>query len=138
MTLTRHGQLVAASDGAPILGRGGSPIFLNPNGSRDRIAIDEDGRIFQDDLLAGQLELVDPGDFRALRKVGDLRFAAPDNVGRRAVARVHDGFVETSGVQPLQELVGMMEASRAYQMNAQMITLQDGTLGRLIGATLRV
>lgn len=131
------GQLVSAIDGAPVLGRGGMPIYLDPNGSRDDIAIDDEGRIFQDKRLVGQLELVDVEDYGTLTKVGQSRFIGPDDQGIRAGARVRSGYVEASSTRPLKELVSLIEASRAYQMNAQMIRLQDQSLTQLISTTLR-
>lgn len=132
MTMDADGRLVAVSDGAPILGRGGMPIHLNPHGARDTIQIDEDGRIQQDGQFVGELELVDLPDYRVLQKVGQGRFSAPEAALGPAAAFVKAGYTESSGVQPLPELVSMIEASRAYQMNAQMISLQDRTAGRLI------
>lgn len=129
------GRLVAASDGAPVLGVGGVPIHLSPHGGRP--TFDERGRVFQDGALVGELELVDVEDYGALRKVGAARFAAPDKAGFRARALVRSGYAEGSGVEPLRELVSMIEAARAYQMNAQMIALQDQTVGRLISVITR-
>lgn len=136
-TLDADGWLRAVSDGAPVLGVGGRPVRLDPYGSREHVAIDENGRIFQEEQLVGQLALVDFEDYGALRKVGAQRFAAPENAGVRAAPVVRMGFVESSGVSPIQELVNMLEASRAYQFNAQMVTLQDQTVSRLISTALR-
>jgi flagellar basal-body rod protein FlgG len=135
MTMDRDGMLVAAADGAPVLGRGGQPIQLNPYGGQARI--DTDGNILQDGARVAQLELVDFKDYDALRKVGDARFAGPDQGAVAAPALVHAGFVESSGAQPLSEMVDMIEASRAYQINAQMVSLQDQSLGRLISVISR-
>jgi flagellar basal-body rod protein FlgG len=53
------------------------------------------------------------------------------------VTRLQIGSIEKSNVDPMMEMVSMIEASRAYQLNAQMVTLQDGTLGRLISEVSR-
>ncbi len=132
MMMDTDGRLVAVSDGNPILGRGGAPIHLNPYGGRNTIQIDQDGRIQQDGQIVGELELVDVPDCRLLQKAGGGRFVAPDTGLIPAPAFVRSGFTESSAVQPVSELVSMIEASRAYQMNAQMISLQDQTVGKLI------
>jgi flagellar basal body rod protein FlgG len=137
-TVTPEGQLVAVSDGAAVLGRGGIPIYLNPRGDLDNIQVDEDGRVIQENRRVGQLELVDFTDYDVLTKVGAQRFAAPEKTGVASPALVQHRYLETSGAEALPELVSMMEASRAYQINAQMVTLQDQSIGRLISAVLRV
>jgi flagellar basal-body rod protein FlgG len=136
--MDQDGWLRAATDGAPVLGRGGRPVRLNPFGSRENVRVDDVGHIFQDDALVGQLALADFRDYGALRKVGASRFVAPENSAIDAAALVHMGYVESSSVSPIHDLVNMLEASRAYQMNAQMVTLQDQTVSRLIGTALRV
>ena len=135
MMLDPDGRLVAVTDGAPILGRGGFPIQLNPRGGRP--SIDEDGRVFQDGAMVGELETVNfPADVPLL-KTGDARVIAPDGTAFAVAPQVQSGYVESSGARPLTELVSMIEASRAYQMNAQMLSLQDQTAGRLITAVMR-
>ncbi len=130
-----EGLLVSAADGAPVLGRGGAPIRVDPAGSEP--TIDQYGRVTQDGVLVGELELVDFRDYGALRKVGQTRFAGPDRDAVPSETLVQPGYVEAAGVQPVLELVDMMEASRAYQMNARMVSLQDETAGRLINAVAR-
>lgn len=138
--LTRDGRMLpdadgwlrAATDGAHVLGQGGEPLRVNPHGGA--ITIDEDGRVMQGGATVGRLALVNPRDYDALRKVGASRFAAGDMELDAAPARVMPGMIENSGVRPVQELVSMIAASRAYQLNAQMITLQDQSAGRLINA----
>jgi flagellar basal-body rod protein FlgF len=135
MMKAADGQLVAASDGAPVLGRGGVPIRLNPYGGEP--SIDTQGRISQDGAIVGELELADFQDYGALRKVGAARFAGPDDRVVPAPALVQSGYIENSGVQPLAELVSLMEASQAYQLNARMVALQDDAAGKLINVLLR-
>jgi flagellar basal body rod protein FlgG len=135
LLLNAGGQLVAASDGAPVLGAGGVPIRLNPRGGQP--SIDSGGRIEQDGATVGELGLADVKNYAALRKVGAARFAAPDDELMPAGALVQAGYVENSGAQPLSELVSMMGASQAYQLNARMITLQDDSIGKAISTVLR-
>ncbi len=130
MRLDTQGRLVAVSDGAPVLGRGGMPLQLNPFGGPP--SIDQDGRIQQDGQILGELDLADVTNYAALQKVGEGRYATPDENLRPSPANVYSGYTESSGVKPVSELVSMIDASRAYQLNAQMISVQDQTLGRLI------
>jgi len=127
------GRLVAAADGAAILGVGGARLSVSPTGGE--ISIDERGRLFQDGRFAGQLAVMDVDDYLALRKVGASRFAVDGAQPRPVATDVISGAVERSGAEPVREMVSMLEAARVYQLNAQMLTLQDQSLGRLIGAT---
>ena len=129
------GRLVSVTDGAPVRGRGGSPIVLNPRGSQP--SIDTDGRVTQDGQVVAELELVDFADYAALQKAGDNRLIGPEDSAVPSPAYVHAGYIESSGAQPMNELVSMIEASRSYQMNAQMVSLQDQTIGRLISVITR-
>ena len=133
LLMDSEGRLVSATDGAAVLGRGGAPILLNPRGGE--LTIDDEGRVSQDGQIAAQLAVVDVTDYDALQKVGASRFRGGELLATpRPEARVMQGFVESSGVEPVKEMVSMLEASRAYQLNAQMITMQDQSLGRLIGS----
>lgn len=132
MMLDADGWLVSAVDGASILGHAGQPIRLSPRGGA--ISIDQEGRIQQSNVTVARLGVVDVADYDGLRKAGAGRFSA-EGVGlRRSPAKVIPNFIESSGVQPLKELVTMIEAARTYQINAQMVSLQDQTAGRLINA----
>jgi flagellar basal-body rod protein FlgG len=136
MMMDADGWLVSVTDGAPVLGRGGQQIRLNPRGGE--ATIDTDGKVVQDGGIRGWLALVDVKDYAALEKVGASRFAAPEGSLTSSPAYVHAGYVEGSGSRPIAELVDLMEASRAYQINAEMVSLQDQSLGRLINVIARI
>lgn len=129
-TLTPWGQLVSATDGAAVLGMGGAPIQIHPRGGK--VMIDEDGWIEQNNARVGRLAVVDVPDRRGLTHAGAGRFFAGNMPTTPAPAHVIAGHVESSGVEPVRELAAMLEATRAYQLNAQMLSLQDQTAGRLI------
>ena len=129
------GQLCSATDGAPVLGVGGAPIVLDPHGGK--LEFDEDGRILQDGAVRGQLALADFEDYTVLRKAGAGRFDAGDAETVPSAARVLGRTLESSGVAPVKELVSMIEASRAYEINARMLSLQDQSVSGLISAIAR-
>lgn len=132
-TTLPDGQLVSVTDGARVLGVGGGPLRINPRGGD--ISISEDGRVQQDNVSVGELSVVDVADYNALRQTEKGRFVVPQGLAtKKSDAAVVQNQIESSGSQPMQELVSMIEASRAYQLNAQMASLQDQSLGRLIAA----
>lgn len=139
--LTRDGRLVvapdgavlAASDGAAVLSRGGAPLRVNPRGGEIRVT--EEGRVMQNNVSVGELSVVDLPSYDGLQKVEAGRFRAPAGVTPTPVeSGVQQGHVEESAVEPVVELVTLLETTRAHQFNAQMLTLQDQTVGRLISA----
>lgn len=130
MTTLADGTLVAVSDGAPVLSEGGTSIRVNPQGGTARIA--DHGAVVQDGVEVGRVGLVGVDDMRKLTKAGGGRFALGKAQVTTAKAELLPGHVERSGVEPVHELVSMMEASRAYQFNAQMVSLQDQSASRLI------
>lgn len=136
MMMDRGGRLISAADGSPMLTDNGAPIVLNPNARNT--SIDETGRISQDGAIVGELGVVNVEDHRQLVKAGSGRWLAEKATRVPSTASVHSGFVESSTVDPVPALVDMIEASRAYQINAQMLSLQDQTLGRLISDVARV
>lgn len=124
------GSLVAAVDNAPVLGPAGQPLRLNPRRGQPMFA--NDGTVMQDGVRVGQLGIADFADYAALRKVGTNRFDARGQAPVASPAEVRGGYYEQSTVEPVQELVKMIEAARAYQLNAQMVSMQDQSVGRLI------
>lgn len=125
------GVLRAASDGALAVGVGGSQIILNPYGGQ--VVVDEAGRVFQNNALRGRLALADFADYSVLQHTEASRFTAGDVAPGGAIACVRSGVLENSGVEPVRELVNMIDASRAFELNARMLGLQDQTTGKLIG-----
>lgn len=127
-TLNNDGEIIA-SDGARLLDTGGNPIRLQPEAGE--VEIRASGEIMQDGLPVAQVAVTrfeQPGQ---LSKIGDNRYAAPDDAERELMldAVVRQGFVEGSNVRAIQEMTRMMEVSRAYASVTKMINQTD-ELGR--------
>lgn len=131
-TTQPDGSIVSVTDGAQVLGGGGIPLRINPRGGKP--TIDDIGRIFQNRIEVGRLSVTDVDNYRALQKSGASRFTAHGASPVETPAIVQQGYIENAGVEPVKELVSMLESTRAYQLNAQMLTMQDQTAGRLIAA----
>jgi len=129
------GRLTTLNGACMVLGATGQPIQVDP--SRD-VTISSDGVISQDGQAAGRLRVVDFEDRRALRKVGANRFehsgVEPEHVRSPQVLA---GALERSGADAVRELVSMIEAQRAYEANARMVTVQNETLGRVVNDLAR-
>jgi len=132
-SIDARGQLVTAQDGLSVLSAQDAPIQLGDD-ARD-VRLRTDGSVMVNDQPLAQLQVVD-FDEDALRKVG-RNLVASDARPQPIATQLRIGSIEKSNVDPMMEMVSMIEASRAYQLNAQMLTLQDGTLGRLVNEVAR-
>jgi flagellar basal-body rod protein FlgG len=121
---------LVTSDGKAVLSDAGTTIRIPPD-QLANVRITPDGRVRTGNVDLARLGIVDFEDKQQLKKVGSNRFAAPDGVlSRPANATVEPRALEASGVDPATTMIAMIEASRAYQLNASMISMQDAMLGR--------
>ncbi len=136
-TLNEAGNLVTVAGGHPVLDDAGRPIRVG-RVAPETVGIGGDGRIRVGEQEVGRLGLVDFADRTRLIKIGENQFDGRHAEPTEATGRIAQGFTEASGVEPTTELVRMIEASRSYQMNATMISYQDGMLNRLVSEVGRV
>ena len=134
MKLDNEGGLRTAN-GLRVLDAGGSPIQLL---SDVPWTVSKLGVIQQ----AGNntpLALVEPESVDELTKVGANMFRARGEVNAVPVAarEVRAGYLEMSGANPTQQMMAMIETSRAFEANARMIQTQDGATNSLVSRLLR-
>ncbi len=131
--------VLAAGDGRyKVLDADGSPITLG-SPALGQVNIGGDGTITQGDTVVARLGVTDFENYQNLRKVGNSVFQNVGNEsGDPATARIRGGFIERSTVDPVTALTNMIEVSRAYELNAKMITLQDETLSQAVTRVGRV
>lgn len=127
------GTLVMATSGRPVLSASGEQIHLSPDASRT-IAIDPRGNLTQQGGGSAQIGLTGVSDPTKLMKLGGNLMGVSDpkvltDINPGTVVR--QGNLEQSGVDPIVEMVNMMEGQRAFDANAKMITFQDQTLSQL-------
>jgi flagellar basal-body rod protein FlgG len=90
------------------------------------------------------LKIVDFDRPRYLKKQGVDLYAtnevagAPQTLDANARPRVIQGFIEASNVNPVTEMVNMIEVNRAYEANQRVIHTADSLLGTLINQYSRV
>jgi len=147
---SRAGNFAVSSDGRIVSEDGNeiSPGITIPEDAID-ISISENGiveaRIAGETNLRelGQLELVTFFNESGLEAIGDnllLETAASGepiigNPGETGFGKLLQGFIETSNVDPVQEITALIAAQRAYEMNARVIETSDQMLS--INANLR-
>jgi flagellar basal body rod protein FlgG len=134
--INSQGTLVAATSGRPVLDTEGQAITLDPT---LRTTIDATGEVSQSapnaaPAVVAQLKLADVTDPRHVIKLGQNLMTVDDPKALRDISpstTLRSGYLEQSGVDPVVEMVNMMEGQRVFDANAKMISLQDQTLQQL-------
>jgi flagellar basal-body rod protein FlgF len=119
-TLDGQNRLVTKG-GHPVQSDGGAAITLNPTAGEATIA--PDGTIRQGAIVVGRIGATAFADRAALTKAGDNLYAAEEAAGPAPApeARIHQGTVEASNVQPVLEITNMIEITRTYERIARMM-----------------
>lgn len=136
-SITADGALVT-QDGYPVLDEEGSPVTIDPN--LGPWSVSSTGEV-QQQGSATNLGLVRPDSLGDLVKAGESLFAPIPGVRVQPLAleerSVASGFLEQSGVKAIQEMTQMIETSRAFEANVNMIKHQDQMLGSLVSRVLK-
>ena len=151
-------SLLVTKEGYPVLGENG-PIKVKEN----NFVVDQYGNVFvnrrfipNDQRLVSRsenewdqtekldtLKIVRFQRPRYLRKQGSSLWKDTEESGTALVVeknrrpKVHQGFLEASNVNPVTEMVRMIEVNRAYEANQKSIQTHDTLLGRLLNEVLR-
>lgn len=139
--LDANGQLVHAGTGAPVLDPDGSEIVIPPEmidlqiGDGGQISgVGPNGIV----LPISQLAVVVPTRLTELQKRGDGMYSTKLPVAEAPPeTRVRQGFVEASSADPMQGTLELIEVSRGFESNVNMMRMQDEMLGRLLQAIPR-
>lgn len=142
-TLATNGNMLATTDGLPVLDTNGQPIVLNDTYILSRITVSKDGQLCYPDAnnnpqpigrTIGVFQFNNPN---GLEKLADSLYgqtvasgqpineATNPNVERSSVIQ---GYLEGSNVQVVDEMVNMIVAQRAYELNSKAITASDEML----------
>ena len=162
---TRNGSFILGmegfletKEGFPVMGENG-PIRVKAN----NFQVDSLGRVWinaaypddpevmvgreqnqwEDPVLLDTLKIVEFELDRYLEKQGSSLWRESETSGPAMVMfqnrpKVLQGFVEASNVNPVIEMVQMIEVNRAYEANQRVIQSHDSTLGVLINQVARV
>lgn len=120
-----EGYLVT-SDGDYVLNQNNGYIRLDPLKTS---VINERGTIYQNGVAVATIQVTDFADYNYLEKYGENYFQPVEGaVTQNANATVHSGYLETSNVQVVREMVDMIAIQRAYEANQKVIQTHDGVL----------
>jgi flagellar basal-body rod protein FlgF len=135
--LTRAGQFtpnengdLVSMDGFPVLDGGGAPVFV-PQGTRS-ISIAADGTMSADGQPVGQVGMFVPVDPMGVRREDGVRFIADGGVVPALDARMVQGSLEQSNVNPILEISRMIEVQRAYELGQNFLDTEDQRIRAVI------
>lgn len=126
-TVNQQGYLVT-HDGDYVLDVNGARIHLDPLLD---FRVDTSGNIMQGDDTApvAQLRIRDFEDYNYLEKYGENCFEAVEGARiKDADAKVYQGYLETSNISVVTEMVNMISISRAYETSQKVIQTYDSSL----------
>lgn len=142
-TLATNGNMLATSDGLPVLDNQGRPIILPDEYILSRVTVTKDGEICYPDeqrnpqplgITIGVYQFNNPNGLDRLEDSLYAQTAAsgqPINEFNNPNVEKSDiiqGYLEGSNVQVVDEMVNMIVAQRAYELNSKAITASDEML----------
>jgi flagellar basal-body rod protein FlgF len=127
-TMDSAGRLVNG-DGLVVGGEEGEILLQG-----GEVTIDREGNVHEDGEYMGRLKLMTFKDLSALTKVGSSMWAAPAGVlGQSADdAQVRQGYVESSNVKTMEEMVHMITTLRHFETTANVIKGYDEMMNTAI------
>lgn len=142
-SLATNGNMLSTSDGLPVLDNQGRPIILGDQYILSRVTVTKDGDVcYPDEKNNPQPLGITIGIFQFNNPNGLDRLE--DSLYRQTVASgqpinefnnpnveksdIIQGYLEGSNVQVVDEMVNMIVAQRAYELNSKAITASDEML----------
>lgn len=142
-TLATNGNMLATSEGLPVLDSAGKPIVLGDEYIISRISVVKDGSLCYPDaqnnpqpigITIGVYQFNNPNGLEKLADSLYQQTAASGQAINEATStaveksEVIQGYLEGSNVQVVDEMVNMIVAQRAYELNSKAITTSDEML----------
>lgn len=132
--MTRQGNFKMNALGELVNGQG-HPVILEDgtnltlaNGSRE-IAVTPEGYIFVDNVVRGRLSIVSVENKDALHKIGNSLYVLRENFDpellENPIFKIHQGYLESSNVNALQEMAEMINATRTFEATQKAIQAYD-------------
>jgi flagellar basal-body rod protein FlgF/flagellar basal-body rod protein FlgG len=133
--LTPSGSVVT-QQGYPVLSEGNSPITIAPDGGPWEISAS--GAVMQNGTTQN-LAIVKPASLGDLVKLGENLFRplAKTSPVPQAQRSVSSGCLEMSDVEPTTEMTSMIEVSRMFEANVDVLKSQNEMLNGLINRVLK-
>ncbi|MCH2132827.1 MAG: flagellar hook-basal body protein [Phycisphaerales bacterium] len=126
-----EGDLAMMGTGMKVLDARHRPIAI-PVGE---VTVGGDGLVSSGGEELGRIAMMEVADPSALRKLGDGLIAPVPAAGTpewSAGSTLWQGYLESSTVEPVLEMAGLVSISRALEANAKLMQAQDLLMGQVI------
>lgn len=142
-TLATGGNMLATSEGLPVLDTTGKPIVLDDQYIISRVTVSKDGQLCYPDannnpqpmgITLGLFQFNNPNGLEKLEDGLYRQTAASGQAINEATntavekSSVLQSYLEGSNVQVVDEMVNMIVSQRAYELNSKAITASDEML----------
>jgi len=127
--LDNEGRLLTVAGNFPVMGKGG-PIMVTPGA---QVEIDQLGEVKIEGVVVDQLLVSRPERQDALESLNGSIFKKRDNMSTLLTIdnpRIVQGYVETSNVNVIEEMMEMIYLERAYNLDTKIVTMRDASLTR--------
>ncbi len=134
--LTRAGHftpdaegVLVTPDGDRLLDAGGAPIFVPPDAN---VTLAADGTLSADGRPVAQVGLMLPADPATLGRAGDNLLSVDGDLIPADTARLQQGALEGSNVNPITELARLIEIQRRYESTKAFLDREDQRIKTVI------
>uniref|UniRef100_A0A832LUN1 Flagellar basal-body rod protein FlgF n=1 Tax=Caldimicrobium thiodismutans TaxID=1653476 RepID=A0A832LUN1_9BACT len=143
-TLDAERRLVT-SQGYPVLANG-APVVLDPGMAAEglvtmdnlKLRVSPDGLLSIDGTEIARLDVVTFDDLSKLKKIGENLYISEGAQEAMAINyEIRQGFVEKSNVNPIKEMVNLIEIQRTFESVQRSIRGLDEATEKLIETTRR-
>ena len=140
--LTRAGNFsvdpqgfLSTSDGNRLMGEGGTINVGNGD-----VSISEAGQVEVNNDVVGTIRVVEVENKNQLQKIGRSAFMIPNGIEPVAAVNfaIRQGYLETSNVDIVKEMVEMIVSYRNYEADAKSLQTQDQSLEKLMSNVGRI
>ena len=141
VAVSEDGLALADSNGNPVLDVNGDPITFPKGTDSSKLSVDQFGNFMYPDntgnaqLMGIQIGLANFPNPAGLERSSDTIMKESEASGQPTIymanqlnSKIVSGYLEGSNVQAVDEMVNMIIAQRAYEMNSKAITASDEML----------
>ncbi len=133
--ITRDGYIVDV-DGNHLQSQAGD---LQVSVDAGEVVIDEFGNVIEDGEIVDQLLLKDYEDYDYLKKFGDTYYREVNGATEKeAAGLVRQGYTEQSNVNVVNEMVSLINITRAYEANQKVIKSVDNVMELAVSSVGKV
>lgn len=138
MTLNDQGQLVTTTSGHLVMDVANQPITLDPTLP---IEVTETGQIYQGGAIVAELRFANPAHPSRLKHLGQGMYEIDPTTLTNAPpsdGQILQGYTEASNVDPIKELLTLIDSTRSITNHATMMKYHDNIMDRAVNVLGRV